>query len=115
MAGSVIKIADPAFAGTGQSATAKVFGPFNIAIWGTFGGTVALERALDGSNFVAVATDGTGTAAVYTSPVSVTGLEVESEVTYRFNCTAFTSGTIHCRLSQIVTDYHLSKAYNRLS
>lgn len=112
---AVVRIADPAFTGTGQSATAKVFGPFNIAIWGTFGGTVALERALDGTNFVAVATDGTGTPADYTSPVSVTGLEVESEVTYRFNCTAFTSGTIHCRLSQIANDYHPSRAYSRLS
>jgi hypothetical protein len=115
MAGAVIRIADPAFGGTGQSTTAKVYGAFNIAIWGTFVGTVALERALDGTTFVAVATDGTGTAANYTGPVSVTGLEVESEVTYRFNCTAFSSGTIHCRLSQIATDYHPSRAYSRLS
>jgi hypothetical protein len=115
MAGAVVRIADPAFAATGQSATAKVFGTFNIAIWGTFVGTVALERTLDGTNWVAVATDGTGSAASYTSAVSVTGLEVESEVSYRFNCTAYSSGTIHCRLSQIVTDYHPSRAYSRLS
>ncbi len=113
MAGAISRIADPAFGSTGQSASATVYGPFNIAIWGTFVGTVALERALDGTNFVAVATDGTGTAASYTSPVSVTGVEVESGVTYRFNCTAWSSGTIHCRLSQIVVDYHPSRAYNR--
>jgi hypothetical protein len=115
MAGSVVRIADPAFAGTGQSGTAKVFGPFNIAIWGTFSGTVVLERALDGTTFIAVATDGTGTPASYTAPVSVTGVEVEAEVPYRFNCTGYVSGTIHCRLSQIVVDYHPSKAYSRLS
>jgi hypothetical protein len=115
MAGAIIRIADPAFGATGQSATAKVFGPFNIAIWGTFTGTVALERALDGVNFVAVATDGTGTAASYTSAVSVTGVEIESEVTYRFNCTSYSSGTIHCRLSQIAVDYHATRAYSRLS
>lgn len=112
---AVSRITDPAFTGTGQSATAAVYGAFNIAIWGTFVGTVALERALDGTNFVAVATDGTGAPASYTSPVSVSGLEPESGVTYRFNCTAYTSGTIHCRLSQIVVDYHPSRTYSRLS
>ncbi len=112
MAGSVSLITDPAFGATGQSGNAKVFGPFNIAIWGTFVGTVALERTLDGTNWIAVATDGLGTAASYTAPVSVTGVEVEAEVSYRFNCTAYTSGTAHCRLSQIQIGYLPSK-YNR--
>lgn len=114
MAGSVVKLSGT-FTGTGQSASTTVFGPFNISLWGTFSGTVALERALDGTNFVAVATDGTGTPANYTAPVSVTGVEVESAVLYRFNCTGFTSGTINYRLSQIVNDYHSTKAYSRLS
>lgn len=115
MAGALSRITNPAFVATGQSGTAKVFGTFNIAVWGTFVGTVALERTLDGTNWIAVATDGIGTAASFTSAVSITGLEVESEVSYRFNCTAYTSGTINCRLSQIVTDYHPSRAYSRLS
>jgi hypothetical protein len=114
MAGSVVRLSGT-LASTTQSATAKVFGPFNIAIWGTFNGTVVLERALDGTNFVAVATDGLGTAAAYTAPVSVTGLEVASEVSYRFNCTAYVSGTINYLLSQIANDYHPSRAYGRLS
>lgn len=114
MAGAVVKLTGT-LASTTQSAAVKVYGPFNIALWGTFAGVVALERALDGTNFVAVATDGLGTAASYTTPVSVTGVEVESEVLYRFNCTAYTSGTINYRLSQIAIDYHPSRAYNRLS
>ena len=114
MAGSIVKISGT-FAGTGPTTSVKVYGPFNIALWGTFtGSTIALERALDGVNFVAVATDGLGTPASYTGPVSVTGLEVESEVLYRFNCTAF-SGTVNYRLSQIATDYHPRHSYNRLS
>lgn len=114
MSGAVVKLSG-SFVGTGQSGSITVFGPFNIALWGVFSGTVNLERALDGTNFVAVATDGTGTAASYTAPVSVTGVEVESAVLYRFNCTAFTSGTINYRLSQIATDYHATRAYSRLS
>lgn len=114
MAGGVVRISGT-FVATGQSAAVKVYGPFNIALWGTFNGTVALERALDGANFVAVATDGLGTAAIYTTPVSVAGVEGESEVSYRFNCTGFTSGTINYRLSQIANDYHPSKAYSRLA
>ncbi len=113
MAGSLSLITDPAFGATGQSGNAKVFGPFNIAIWGTFVGTVALERTLDGTNYIAVATDGIGTAASFTSPVSITGVEVEAEVSYRFNCTAYTSGTIHARLSQISIPYRQNPIFNR--
>jgi hypothetical protein len=115
MAGAVSRITDPAFAATGQSGTAKVFGPFNVAIWGSFTGTVAVERQLDGTNWVAVATDGTGTAASYTAPVSVAGEETEPEVLYRFNCTAYSSGTIHCRLSQVVLDYNYPQRSRRIT
>jgi hypothetical protein len=114
VAGSIVRLSGT-FSGTGPSASVKVFGAFNIALWGTFtGSTIALERALDGTNFIAVATDGLGTPASYTSPVSVTGLEVEADVFYRFNCTAF-SGAVNYRLSQIATDYHPRHAYSRLS
>jgi hypothetical protein len=115
MIGSVVRITDPAFGAMGQSVTATVYGSFNVTIWGIFSGTVAVERAVDGVNFVAVGTDGLGTAASFTSPITVTGFEPESGVFYRFNCTAYVSGTIHCRLSQIMNDYHPSKAYSRLS
>lgn len=100
------------FTTTGQSSTAVVFGAFNAVLWGTplggaglagsFSGTVQIERSLDGgTTWVVVATDGTGTLAVYTTPVSVAGLEPEDGVLYRFDCTQYTSGTINYRLSQI--------------
>jgi len=99
------------FTATGQSAAAVVFGPFNIAIWGTplvsglsgaFSGTIALERSLDGgTTWIVASTDGTGTAASYTVAVSLAGVEPEQGVQYRFDCTAYASGTINYRLSQV--------------
>jgi hypothetical protein len=100
------------FTATGQSASAVVFGPFNAVLWGTplsgtgvsgtFSGTVQIERSMDGgTTWVVVSTDGTGTQAIYTSPVSVAGMEPENGVLYRFDCTIYTSGTINYRLSQV--------------
>lgn len=111
MSSGVIRISGD-FTGTGQSATAVVFGAFNAVLWGTplggaglagtFSGTVQIERSMDnGTTWVVVATDGTGTLAVYTTPVSVAGLEPEPGVLYRFDCTTYTSGTINYRLSQV--------------
>lgn len=102
------------FTTTGQSANGIVIGTFNAALWGTplgsagetgtFSATVGIERSLDnGTTWVTVATDGTGTLASYTAPVSLTGFEPEDGVLYRFNCTTYTSGTINYRLSQINT------------
>jgi hypothetical protein len=109
------------FSGTGQSASAQVFGPFNIAIWGTplsgglsgaFSATIALERSLDGgTTWIAAAADGTGTAASYTSAVSLSGTEPEQGNLYRFDCTVYASGTVNYRLSQIG---NVSSAYVRM-
>lgn len=111
MSSGVVRISGT-FTGTGQSATGVVFGAFNVVIWGTplggagvsgtFSGTVQLERSMDGgTTWVVVATDGTGTQAVYTTPVSVAGMEPEDGILYRFDCTTYTSGTINYRLSQV--------------
>lgn len=99
------------FAGTGQSASAPVFGSFNISIWGTpltgtgtsgsFNGTVALERSLDGgTTWIPVATDGTGTQAIYTTAVAVAGQEPQ-HAAYRFDCTTYVSGTINYLLTKV--------------
>lgn len=99
------------FTGTGQSKSAFVYGPFNFSVWGTplngdgtadtYSGTVELERSFDGgTTWLAVAEDGTGTPASYTTIVSLVGKETESAVLYRVNCTAYSSGTINYRLSQ---------------
>lgn len=111
MSYGVVRISG-SFSTTGQSATAVVFGAFNAVIWGTplggagvsgsFSGTVQIERSMDaGTTWVVVATDGTGTQAIYTTPVSLAGMEAENGVLYRFDCTAYTSGTINYRLSQV--------------
>jgi hypothetical protein len=99
------------FTGTGQSQSFPVYGYFNFSMWGTpqnadgtsgsFTGSVAVERSLDGGQtFIPVATDGTGTAAVYSAPVSVVGEETEPNALYRFNCTSYSGGTINCQISQ---------------
>ncbi len=77
-----------------------VWGMFNLSLWGSFTGTVQLERTLDGTNFVVVATDGIGTPAIYTAPIGLLGEEIELGAQYRVNCTAFSSGPINYRLSQ---------------
>jgi len=84
------------FTGTGQSATSHASRGINISLTGTFAGTVAVERSFDGTNWEAV-TD-LGTNGSFTAPVSTTWTEVEGGVEYRFNCTAYTSGTINYRL-----------------
>lgn len=90
------------FGAAGQSAT---FSPmpgrdFNVSLWGTFSGTVQLERSLDGAaNWLPITAAGTQLYQ-WTAPASETASEAEAGVLYRLNCTAYTSGTINYRLSQ---------------
>ena len=96
-----------AFAGTGQS---EGFAPdsrpgaprrFNLSLWGTFSGTVQVERSFDrGASWLACSRDGAGTPASYSAPVSLVMEEPEAGVLYRLNCTALSSGTVNYRLSQ---------------
>jgi hypothetical protein len=75
--------------------------PFNISIWGTFVGTVRLERSFDGgATWLPKTAGGSGSIYTYTSPVSEVDEEPEAAVAYRLNCTSYTSGTINYRLSQ---------------
>ena len=75
--------------------------PFNISLWGTFVGTVKLERSFDGGTTWLPKTVGTD-ASLYTwsAPISMSDEEGEDGVAYRLNCTSFTSGSISYRLSQ---------------
>lgn len=76
-------------------------GYFNVFISGTFSATAQLEKSYNGgSTWVVCSTDASGTAASYSSSVSVIGFEPELGVEYRVNCTAFTSGTMNWRVSQ---------------
>jgi hypothetical protein len=82
------------FTGTGTSSTiSHIRGDYNTSIWGTFVGTVQLQRSFDdGSTWLEV--------AEYTSGAESVGKEPEKGVLYRFECTAFTSGTINYRMAQ---------------
>lgn len=81
---------------------AKAFsGGFNLTIWGTFTGTVGLQRSFDeGATWHNVARDVYGNATAFSAPVSIGVFEPENGVRYRLNCTAYSSGTIGYRLSQ---------------
>jgi hypothetical protein len=97
------------FSATGQSQSFMPTGlndfgerdhAFNVSIWGTFVGTVQLERSFDnGTTWLALTQNG---SQVYkwTAQASEIADETEAGVLYRLNCTAFTSGPINYRLSQ---------------
>jgi hypothetical protein len=87
---------------TGVSGSSAFFpGGINVSVWGTFVGTVQIERSFDGGAiWLVVDKDLTGADLTFTAPQSLVVEEVESAVLYRSNCTAFTSGTINVRLSQ---------------
>lgn len=100
------------FTGTGTgtfapaSATGiEVHGDFNVTLGGTAPvGTVKLEKSFDGgSNWFDVSRNNAGDAASYalsSTEMAFQLYEPEMGVIYRFNCTAFTSGTIVGRISQ---------------
>lgn len=74
---------------------------FNIALYGTFVGTVLLEKSFDaGVNWIPVYRPATATAVSYTAPGAEVLAEPEDGVQYRWRCSAYTSGTVNYRLSQ---------------
>lgn len=88
------------FTGTGNGSSAMFYGAFNASLWGTFVGTVILERSFDGgTTFLPCAIDTAGDPNAYSAPMSVVINEPEPGVFYRFRCSAYTSGTINYRLS----------------
>jgi len=67
-----------------------------------YSGSVQLERSFDGgSTWIVANVGGSGQMAIYSAgtPISTSFGEPESEVLYRLNCTAYTSGTINYRIS----------------
>ena len=66
-----------------------------------FVATVTLDRSFDnGVTWIVCSSDGAGSAASFTAPISVVAEEPEAGVIYSFNCSAFTSGTATYRMSQ---------------
>src|SRR5690349_1369743 len=74
-------------------------GTFNIAVSGTFVGTAVLEKSFDKTTYIAVLRPATNTAISYTAAGTEILTEPEAGVTYRWRCSAYTSGTINTRLS----------------
>lgn len=96
-----LEILSGTFTATGQSGTKVLWGKFNVSLWGTFVGTVQIERSFDGGvTWLPASKDTSGTVASYTAPMTVVCEEPERGVNFRLNCTAFTSGTINYRVSQ---------------
>ena len=87
------------------NAVSKSFYPnanlgMNVSVWGTFVGTVQMQRSFDnGATWLPLTSGGAATKS-FTAPASEMWTEVEQGVAYRLQCTAYTSGTINYRLSQ---------------
>jgi hypothetical protein len=91
------------FTATGQSGVFRPAAgrPFNGFLRGTFVASAQLERSFDdGATWGVCSRDSAGTQAAYTAPADIQGEEPEAGVLYRWNCTAYTSGTITYRMSQ---------------
>lgn len=89
------------FGATGQSASfIPVSGrAFNVSVYGTFSASVQLERSFDGTNWFPITAAGTQLYA-WTGAASEAAEDAEFNVSYRLNCTAYTSGTVNYRISQ---------------
>lgn len=90
------------FTGVGVSDTIVLsYGWFSLNIYGSFNATIQVERSPDnGTTFLPVAIDPTGTYAIYTVPVSLNGFSPDTGIQFRLNCTAFTTGPVNFRLTQ---------------
>lgn len=81
----------------------RSWGQFNLALTGTAVATVQLERSFDGgATWCQIYAGGTQLKvwSYNSTNLSEGAEECERGVLYRFNCTAFTSGTLNYRLSQ---------------
>lgn len=68
---------------------------FNFTLWGTFVGSVQLERTFDGVVWHPITV--LGTPLVFTAPCSEQLEEIDAGVRYRINCTSLSSGTVNYR------------------
>lgn len=76
-------------------------GNFNVAVWGTFVGTLTLENSYDGGvTWIPVINKHTGSVVTFTAPGALQEDEVEAGVQYQLVMTAFTSGTANYRISE---------------
>jgi hypothetical protein len=90
-----------ALVATGEDAQEiTLYGVFNFAVWGTFVGTIQVEKTYDaGTTWIPVYSPFTGGALALTAPGSVSIGEGERGVSYRAHCTQYVSGTLNYRFS----------------
>ena len=87
---------------TGAQAAIRVQAgmPVRVEIWGTFVGTIRVERSGDGGTTWLPLTVAGVAAATFTAPANERVDEENQEgAQWRLNVTGFTSGTINWRLS----------------
>ena len=88
------------FTGTGQSGAIALYGPFSVAIWGSFVATLLVQKSFDGgATWIPYGADNSGVIPALSAPVAFRAIESELGVNYRLACTGFTSGTVNYRLS----------------
>lgn len=76
-----------------------VSAPFNMSLWGTFVGTIYIERSFDnGATYLPITA--LGSSVTFSAPASEVFEEPEAGVLWRLRCSAYTSGTVNYRLSQ---------------
>lgn len=81
--------------GVGKSPTVELANYYSMSIRGAFVGTIALERSFDPE----AADSSFGAVESFTAVAERTGND-PAGATYRFNCTAYTSGSPVCTLVQ---------------
>lgn len=91
MARTITETFTSAVAGTNDTPVSER--RYNLTVWGTFVATVQLQRSFDEGTTWSLVKE---VSAAYDG----VGIEPEAGVLYRFVCTAFTSGTVNCRLGQ---------------
>lgn len=74
-------------------------GKANMTLWGSFTGTVVLQRSFDGGAVWHTCTR-LGSAVTFAAPCSEVFEEPEENVVYRLICLDLSSGAITWRLSQ---------------
>nr|WP_198983063.1 hypothetical protein [Herbaspirillum sp. ASV7] len=105
-------VASGTLSATGAGTTTPIFGPCNFFVYGTFVGTVQLERSFDGgTTWVPYTLDAANDYAKFTTPASLVFSEPEHGMLYRVNCIAFTSGTINWRLSSSTDLYATGRGF----
>ena len=73
---------------------------FNVSTWGTFVGSVVVERSFDaGTTWLPLTAAGVN-VSTFSGPVSEVLEEPEYGTQYRLRCVSFGSGTINFRISQ---------------